>query len=788
MLSDLRSIVQQVAESADLEVALEVIVRRVKHSMSVSVCSIYLFNERDSRFLLMASKGLSRKAVRKVSLGLNEGLVGLVAAREEPINLEVAEAHPAFQYIPETGEEKFNSFLGVPIIHHRRVLGVLVVQQKIKRKFDEGDEAFLITLSAQLAGEIAHAEAIGGLKLLTGEGGADQEVEFHGLPGSPGIAIGTVVVISPVADLYATSAAESRGPKIEMAEFDEAVLRARIHIKNLERSLSAHISDQERLLFTAYGQMLDDQNLGKEVKHRIKEGVSAQSAWSDVILAHCKHFEAMEDPYFRERAVDIKDLGRRVLSYMQEHEADEVEFPAQTILVGEDLSPDVLGSIPTEKLAGLVSAQGSVNSHLSILARAMGVPTVVGVEGLKPSRLRGQEVIVDGHNGSMYTNATPAHRHYFEELQREDVELNKELEQLRDLPTVTLDDHRIKLLVNTGLMADVRTSIERGAEGVGLFRSEVPFFMRQRFPTEEEQRQYYRELLEAFSPRPVVMRTLDVGGDKALPYFPIKEANPFLGWRGLRVTLDHPELFLGQVRAMMKASYQLDNLSILFPMVSGVPELEMAIKLVKRAHRELTEEDGFDEILMPKLGAMIEVPSAVFLAGEFAKRVDFLSVGSNDLTQYILAVDRNNPRVVDLYDAMHPAVLAALNHVARAAKAEGVPAGVCGELAGDPLGALLLVAMGYDSLSMSALNLLRVKALIRSAKHSELRGLLKQVLTVPDVEQVHKHMADFVKDPELRRLTKLGKKNLNYGLQRFNNLSKSRASVLSSAAVQLLAD
>lgn len=760
MLSDLRSIVQQVAEAADLEVALEVIVRRVKHSMSVSVCSIYLYDERDSRFLLMASKGLSRKAVRNVGLAKGEGLVGLVATREEPINLEAAEEHPAFQYIPETGEEKFSSFLGVPIIHHRRVLGVLVVQQKVKRKFDESEEAFLITLSAQLAGEIAHAESIGGLKLLTGEGGADQEIEFHGLPGSPGIAMGTVVVVSPVADLYATSAAESRGAKIELKEFDEAVLRARLHIKNLERSLSSHISDQERLLFTAYVQMLDDQNLGREVKQRIKEGAAAQSAWSEVIIAHCKHFEAMEDPYFRERAVDIRDLGRRVLSYMQEQESEEVEFPEQTILMGEDLSPDVLGTIPTEKLAGMVSAQGSVNSHLSILARAMGIPTVVGVEGLKPSRLRGQEVIVDGHNGYMYANATPAHRNYFIDLQREDVELNAELEQLRELPAVTLDDHRIKLLVNTGLMADVKMSIERGAEGVGLFRSEVPFFMRQRFPTEEEQRQYYRELLEAFSPRPVIMRTLDIGGDKALPYFPIKEDNPFLGWRGIRITLDHPELFLAQVRAMMKASYQLDNLSILFPMVSGIPELDMALDLVKRAHRELTEEDGFDEVLMPKIGVMIEVPSAVFLAKEFAKRVDFLSVGSNDLTQYILAVDRNNPRVVDLYDAMHPAVIAALQHVAGAARSEGIPAGVCGEVAGDPLGALLLVAMGYESLSMSASNLLRVKALIRSSNYSDLRPLLKRVMEAADAEGVHRSLADFVQDPELRRLTTLNKKSL----------------------------
>ena len=758
MLKDLHSIVQQVSEAADLEVALDIIVTKVQRTMSVCVCSIYLFDSDENRYLLMASKGLSKKAIRKVSLGIDEGLVGLVGKREEPINLDQASLHPSFQFIPETGEQEFNSFLGVPIIHHRRVLGVLVVQQREQRKFDEADEAFLITLSAQLAGEINHAESIGGLKRLTGSSDGDQEIEYHGLPGSPGIAIGSVVVISPVADLYATSTEESRGEDIELEEFQGAVERTRTHIRDLEHSLSAHISDQERLLFTAYVQMLDDHNLGKEVKGRIKEGISAQSAWSEVIIQHCKHFEAMEDPYFRERATDIKDLGRRVLSYMQEKHDEKIEFPDQAILVGDDLSPDILGSIPTEKLAGMVSVQGSVNSHLSILARAIGVPTVVGVEGLKVSRLKGKEVIVDGHQGSMYVNVTPDHRQHFEDLRREDLELNAELELIRELPAVTLDKQRIKLMVNTGLMADVRASIERGAEGVGLFRSEVPFFMRQRFPSEEEQRQYYRELLEAFSPRPVVMRTLDIGGDKALPYFPIDEANPFLGWRGIRITLDHPELFLVQVRAMMKASYQLDNLSILFPMVSGVSELDEAVALVKRAHKEITEEEGFD-VLMPRLGAMIEVPSAVFLAREFAKRVDFLSVGSNDLTQYILAVDRNNPRVVDLYDAMHPAVLAALNHVVRSAKLEGIDAGVCGELAGDPLGALLLIAMGYDSLSMSASNLLRVKSLIRSTDYSTLRPLLKNVLQAADVTDVHKHLANFVRDPALRRLTSLSKES-----------------------------
>ncbi len=755
MLESLRSIVQQVSDSTDLGLALEIIVRRVKQVMRVNVCSVYLRDGASGRYVLMATQGLKRRAIRKVSLSTEEGLVGLVATREEPINLESADQHPRFHYIPETGEEKYSSFLGVPIIHHRRVLGVLVVQQKAKRRFDESDEAFLTTLSAQLAGVIAHAESTGDLAQLTqGDVDGKREIEFHGIPGAPGVAIGQVVVISPVADLYATSAVSSRGEKLELEEYRLAVEKTRKDIRDLEHSLTTHINEQERLLFSAYIQMLDDQSLGKEVLARIADGQSAQSAWSEVILAHCRRFEEMGDAYLRERASDLRDIGRRVLGHMQERDVEEIVFPDNTILVGEELTASILGMVPPEKLSGLVSVKGSTNSHLAILARAMGIPTVVGVGGLRIGRLRGQEIIVDGYYGLIFLNATPAHRAHFEEVLREDRQLLAELEVLRNEPAVTLDGARISLLVNTGLMADVKVSLERGAEGVGLFRSEVPFLSRDRFPIEEEQRKIYRDLLVPFAPRPVIMRTLDIGGDKSLPYFPIREENPFLGWRGIRVTLDHPELFLAQTRAMMKASVGLDNLSILLPMISGVTELEESLVLIRRAFRELTEEEGF-ALRMPKIGVMIEVPSAVFLARDLARRVDFLSVGSNDLTQYILAVDRNNSRVADLYQAMHPAVLAALNHVVKAAHAEGRPAGVCGELAGDPLGATLLMAMGYDTLSMNASNLLRVKAFIRQIQSKQLKPILRRALKSSTAEEVRALMLEFVSDPQLRRLTAL---------------------------------
>ena len=335
-------------------------------------------------------------------------------------------------------------------------------------------------------------------------------------------------------------------------------------------------------------------------------------------------------------------------------------------------------------------------------------------------------------------------------LLEEERTISRGLAELRDLPCETIDGYRVPLLVNTGLMSDVGRSIDQGAEGVGLYRTEVPFLLRDRFPTEEEQRAIYRQQLEAFAPHPVTMRTLDIGGDKALPYFPISEDNPFLGWRGIRVSLDHPELFLVQVRAMMRANIGLGNLRIMLPMISNVTELEEALELIYRAHIEL-EEENVDSPL-PPIGVMIEVPAAVYQARDLARRVDFLSVGSNDLTQYLLAVDRNNPRVADLYHTYHPAVFQALYRVVQSAKKEGKPVSICGELAGDPGAATLLVAMGYDSLSMNANNLPRVKSVIRLMEKKQIDNLLKRVLRLDTTYHIEEAVDSLLKRQGVTRL------------------------------------
>jgi phosphotransferase system enzyme I (PtsP) len=735
MLDSLRSIVKEVNIAGHLQSVLDITVARVKVAMGTEVCSIYLREPTLGRFVFSATEGLNKDFVGKVSMAANEGLVGQVAAREEPLNLENAEDHPKFLFMPGIGEERYRSFLGVPIIHQRGVLGVLVIQQCERRRFDEDDEAFLVTISAQLAGVIAHAQATGAIASLVHGDDQGTSAKFKGVAGAPGIAIGTAVVTALPADLNSVPSRRSKDIDEEMAFFHRCLESVRHDVKALGQRLKSRLAPQELALFDVYLHMLDDNALAAEVDEIIQTGEWAQGALSKVILDHVRTFEMMDDPYLKERSTDVKDLGRRVLAYLQAANTGPVEYPDNTILISEEMTASMLGEVPPEKLVGLVSVRGASNSHVAILARSMGIPTVMGAVDLPVTQLENREIILDGYNGHIYFNPSAELFRRFKDIYREELQLSKGLEALKDLPCVTTDGHRMPLWVNTGLQADIARSLDRGAEGVGLYRTEVPFLLRERFPSEEEQRKIYREQLEAFAPMPVTMRTLDVGGDKSLPYFPIEEDNPFLGWRGIRVTLDHPEIFLVQVRAMMKANSGLGNLQIMLPMISSVSELDEALVLIRRAHEELVEELEV-HLEMPEIGVMVEVPAAVYQARELARRVDFLSVGSNDLTQYLLAVDRNNSRVADIYQAYHPAVLQALQKVVEDGHAEGRRVGICGELAGDPGAAILLTAMGFDVLSMNATNLPKVKSVIRNINMARSKELLKQAMAMPTAQQV----------------------------------------------------
>ncbi len=734
MLGRLRGIVQEVEGAKDLQSALDIIVNRVRRALDTQVCSVYLLDNDLSAHVLMASEGLNKEAVGRVSLEVGEGLVGLVAKHAEPINLQDASLHPSYRYLKETGEENFHAFLGVPIIHHRSVLGVLIVQHDERRPFDEGEEAFLITLSAQLAGIIAHAEATDAIEGVSPSGHKTSDTVFPGVSGSSGVAIGQVVVVFPPADLNQIPDRHARDIDKEINFFNTCLNSVREDMREMHHQLAGHVAEEERQLFDVYLRMLDDDALGNEVVERIKLGWWAQGALAYVAKEHIRNFEMMEDEYLRERAVDIKDLCSRVLFYLQEKEPVATEYTEDTILVSEELTPAMLVDVPKGKLNGLISVKGSGSSHVAILARTMGIPTVMGAVDLPYNQLDGRKVIVDGYKGEVISNPLAPLLQRYQNTIKEQDQLIAGLEDLKDIPCVTADDHRVHLWVNTGLMADVMHSLDQGAEGIGLFRTEVPFLLSEQFPSEQEQCDLYREQLEAFAPKLVTMRTLDIGGDKALPYFPIEEANPFLGWRGIRVTLDHPEIFMAQVRAMLRASIGLENLQIMLPMVSNVNEVNSALQLIKRAHRELIQEDL--QVQFPPIGVMIELPAAVYQTRALAKLVDFISVGSNDLTQYLLAVDRNNPRVANLYSAFHPAVLHALFQVVRETQEEGKKVSICGEMAGDPGAAVLLVAMGFDILSMNAATLLKVKSVIRSVSLDAAQDLLDQVMQMDDAQMI----------------------------------------------------
>ncbi|MBI2785091.1 MAG: phosphoenolpyruvate--protein phosphotransferase [Legionella longbeachae] len=762
MLKVLKRIVQEVTAAKQLSEALGILVQQINKAINVEAASVYLIDTKHAEYVLIATEGLHKHAQFRVRIALDSGLVGLVGRREEPINIEDAPAHPDFYHNPLLGEEHLKAFLGVPIIQHRKLYGVLIVQQAEQRSFDDTEESFLITLAAQLGGIIAHAEATGELAELTQPqpiGTTKVEVSSTALAGIgsvPGIGIGTAVVIYPQADIDAVPRNPVETLDEEINAFYEALESTREDMHRLSRRMKAVVAEEEHVLFDVYLRILDKESLGVEVEQVIrKEKIGAQAALATVIKKHIAQFESMEDSYLRERASDFRDLGRRVLAALQWSQQEEIDYPKRTVLIGEEITAAALAEVPEGCLAGVVSAKGSNNSHVAILARALGVPTVMGVRGLKLEFVSRRAIVVDGYYGQVYVSPSRTVLAEYKILEQEEQALNQSLVSLRDKPAETTDNYRVSLQVNTGLAMDAGLSMSVGAEGVGLYRSEVPFMSRDHFPSEDEQTIIYRQTLKAFAPHPVTMRTLDIGGDKVLPYFPVEEDNPYLGWRGIRVTLDHPDVFLMQVRAMMRASEELNNLRIMLPMVTNLSEVEEAAYLVEQAFAELLEEGCVIE--KPKLGVMIEVPAAAYLAREIAKRVNFISVGSNDLTQYFLAVDRNNARVAGLYDAMHPAILRILLKVVEGGHAAGVEVSICGEMASDPLAVILLIAMGFDTLSMNSSSLPRVKWVIRNFAIANARKILAEVLEFEHPAQIRFHMQKALEEEGLGSLIRSGK-------------------------------
>jgi len=754
VLTQLRSIVEEVTSAPSFQEALDSLVTHTRRVMHTDCCSVYLADEYNQHFVLMATEGLAADAAGLTRLSYSEGVVGLVGQREEPINLADVQSHPHFKYLPEVKEEEFRSFLGTPIIHQRRVLGVLVVQQKDQRQFNESEESFLVTLAAQLATVIAHAEACG---ILNRQDLAHNTRFIQAVPGSPGIAIGKGYLCLPSVSLEEIRIEKHRDLERELAFMKRVFSDTLEELTGLAMRFKEQLPKETLAIFDLYRHMLAKASLGGEIEAEIRTGLALNSSIKVVSERYMKQFAGMSDPYLRERVSDLRDLAMRLLHHASRLHIEPRHVEGDVILVAEEVTASMLGELPRDQLKGVVSVKGSVNSHAAILARAMGLPALMGVN-LPLERLKDTQLILDGYKGQMLLTPEPSVLEEYRLLLREEQELYELTQSEAGLDAVTQDRVKVRLLINSGLSVESDVSINSSADGVGLFRTEVPFMLHHSFPSEDEQYLHYRSILRTYQGRPVCMRTLDVGGDKQLPYFPIIEENPFLGWRGLRLTLDHPELFLIQIKAMLRANIGINNLSIMLPMVTSLNEVDEAKRLFEQAWLEVSEQYALQgEMHKPSLGVMIEVPASLFMLPELAKRVDFCSIGTNDLTQYLLAVDRNNPRVAGLYDTFHPAVVRALYDLYRSASRCQLPVSVCGELAGDPVGAVMLLAMGYRRLSMNTFNLGKIKYIVRRIPVAAATELLQKALALESGREILRLFISFFEDHGLGGFVRAGK-------------------------------
>ena len=736
MLTRLREIVEKVASAPRLNEALNILVTDICLAMETEVCSVYLADHDRRCYYLMATRGLKKPRGRTVTLAFDEGIVGLVGRLAEPINLADAQKHPSFKYIPSVKEERFRAFLGVPIIQRRQLLGVLVVQQRELRQYDESEESFLVTLATQMAAILSQSQ----LAALFGQ---YRHTRIRALPASPGVAIAEGWMDATLPLMEQVYEASTLDEALERERLTAALEEAANEFRRYSKRFAAGAQKETAAIFDLYSHLLSDARLRRDVyKTQVDKGSVAEWAVKKVIEKFAEQFAVLTDGYLKERAGDLRALGQRLLFHLDDTIQGANAWPNRFVLVADELSATTLAELPQDRLAGVVVRDGAANSHAAIMVRALGIPTVMGAD-IQPSVLHRRTLVVDGYRGELLVDPEPVLLQEYQRLISEENELSKLAEDDVNLPAQLKSGERVKVMLNAGLSPEHEEKLGSRIDGIGLYRTEIPFMLQSGFPSEEEQVAQYQGMLQMFNDKPVTLRTLDVGADKQLPYMPISEENPCLGWRGIRITLDQPEIFLIQVRAMLRANAATGNLSILLPMVTSIDEIDEARRLIERAGREVEEMIGY-AIPKPRIGVMLEVPSMVFMLPQLATRVDFISVGTNDLTQYILAVDRNNTRVASIYDSLHPAMLRALAMIAREAEQHNIDLRLCGEMAGDPMCVAILIGLGFRHLSMNGRSVARVKYLLRHIEQDEARELAARSLEAQLAAEVRHQVAAFM--------------------------------------------
>jgi len=768
--------------SGDLRGTLDRVAEAIASGMEVEVCSLYLFDPQRERLVLRSTIGLDRDSVGKVSMRVNEGLVGLVIESGQPVTAADAISHPRYKYFPETGEERYHAFLGVPVLDARhKPIGVLVVQTLRSRKFAQGETRLLKTAANQVAQILSHfrlretlatkekerdeyrrrmIEAnrqLKGYEKVGGETRVAAPVKVRrprlvGLAAAPGFARGVAHVVGTFLSTIDRNL-RSSDLKGELKRLEEAAARSRNELSAVKSRMATLMAESELKIFDAHRMILDDEEFLGPMRDAIQTGFAAESALFRVIDDLTAKMLAVADGYLRERAVDFRDVGHRLLRNLRQEEGKST-FSKPTVLVAEELTLSQLTLVSHDNLAGIALQSGGVTSHAALLARAFEIPTVVGVEQLMESVAEGDSLVLDGNSGILYVNPSAEVEREYQVLHKRYDAFRRDLITHDEEPTATRDGTRVQILANIALYHDVPLAQRYGAEGIGLLRSEFSFLTFEDFPDENQQIALYKRILDAVGERPVTIRTLDIGADKYPPYMRVpREDNPFLGWRSIRISLEMPSLFKVQLRAILRAAARHD-VRILFPMISSLEELRQARELLTEAQDELYRE-GLEHNPNIKVGIMVEVPSAVWLAPRLVREVDFFSIGTNDLIQYLLAADRNNPRVAHLYEALHPAVLAAIAEVIGVARAAGREVCICGEMASDPLATLLLVGMGFDQLSLSPLFIPVIRKIVRQTDDRTARLIAHDTLEMTSVQEIKGYLIERYRDLGLIKLVEM---------------------------------
>ncbi len=694
------------AEPIGAQARLDKIVVQIAFNMVAEVCSVYVLRA-DGRLELYATEGLNREAVHLTTMRKGEGLVGLIAANAEPLALPDAQSHPAFSYKPETGEESYLSFLGVPILRGGNTLGVLVVQNRARRIYLEEEIEALQTTAMLLAEMIAGGEL---QSILPGPAVHRQPVTLKGTVIIEGVGLGHVVLHE---SRVVVTRIVAENVDAEVGRLDEAIAALRVSIDRLvDRGEEAGPGEHREILQT-FRMFAHDSGWLRRLREAVMTGLTAEAAVERVQNDTRAKLVRQTDPYLRDRLHDLDELAHRLLHQLtgQSLVASHDLLPENAVIVARSMGPAALLEYDRARLRGLVLEDGGVGSHVAIVARALGIATVGEVANVSSLVEPGDAIIVDGGLGVVQIRPSSDIEAAYAEKARLGARRQEQYRKLRDVPALTRDGVEIGLHMNAGLLIDLPHVMETGAQSIGLFRTELLFMVTAKFPRVAQQHALYRAVLEAVEDRPVTFRTLDIGGDKILPYMPRPdEANPALGWRAIRIGLDRPGLLRSQVRAMLRAGAGRE-MRIMFPMVAAVAEFDAARDLVLRELNHLARHDHPVPTEL-KLGAMVEVPSLLWELDELAQRADFLSVGSNDLMQYLYAADRDNAQVSNRFDPLSAPMLRALKTIADAGRARNKPVTLCGELGGKPLAAIALAAIGYRHLSMAPSSIGPVKAAV----------------------------------------------------------------------------